>query len=76
MNSMIQIRNVPEDLHRRLKARAAIEGISMSHYIMREIEKALEHPSRKELLIALRDQPETQLDVSPAQMLRQERDAR
>ena len=48
MQTMIQIRNVPETLHRRLKARAAIEGLSMSRYILREMEKALERPSRRE----------------------------
>ena len=40
--TMVQIRNVPLDTHRLLKARAAIEGLSMSDYILREIRKALE----------------------------------
>jgi plasmid stability protein len=31
----VQVRNVPVELHRRLKARAAIEGMSMSDYVMR-----------------------------------------
>lgn len=39
---MIQIRNVPEGTHRRLKARAAMEGVSMSQYVMSVIERALE----------------------------------
>ena len=47
MHTMIQIRNVPESLHRRLKARAAIEGTAMSRYILREIEKALERSSAR-----------------------------
>ena len=76
MTAMIQIRNVPDGLHRRLKARAAIEGISMSQFIMREIEKALEHPSRKELLDAISKQSETKLDIPPAEILGKERDAR
>ena len=41
MSSMVQIRNVPAEFHRRLKARAAIEGMSMSDYVMRELGKAL-----------------------------------
>ena len=76
MNMMIQIRNVPEALHRRLKARAAMEGMSMSLYILREIEKSLERPSRRALLQAIREQPEIALDQSPADLLREERELR
>ena len=76
MQTMIQIRNVPETLHRRLKARAALEGVSMSRYVLREIEKALERPSRRELLEAIRLQPEVALEPSPADVLREERDSR
>ena len=73
---MVQIRNVPEALHRRLKARAATEGLSMSRYILREMERALERPSRRELLEAIRSQPELELSPSPAEVLRQERESR
>ena len=76
MQAMIQIRNVPEALHRRLKARAAIEGMSMSRYILREMERALERPSRRDLLEAIRSQPELELNPSPAEVLRQERESR
>lgn len=73
MNTMIQIRNVPVELHRRLKARAAMEGMSMSLYIVREIEKSLARPSRREVLQAIREQPEMVLDPAPADVLREER---
>ncbi len=76
MSIMIQIRNVPEDTHRRLKARAAMEGVSMSQYVMSTIERALERPSRRELLAAIQQQPEVTLDPSPADVLRAERDLR
>ena len=76
MKMMIQIRNVPEPLHRRLKARAAIEGVSMSRYILQAIERALARPSRQELLDAIRSQPEIHLDPPPADILREERDSR
>lgn len=76
MQTMIQIRNVPQALHRRLKARAAMEGLSMSRYILREMEKALERPSRQELLEAIRSQPQPELSPSPADVLRQERESR
>ena len=74
---MIQVRNVPDSLHRRLKARAAIEGVSMSLYVLRELERALARPGRHELLQAIREQPEVVLDRSPADILpREERGLR
>ena len=76
MNTMIQIRSVPDSLHRRLKSRAATEGLSMSRYILRELEKALARPSRRELLEAIRSQPELDLNPSPAEILRHEREMR
>ena len=76
MTTMLQLRNVPDSLHRRLKARAAMEGVSMSLYVLREIERALARPSRQELLQAIREQPEVVLDRSPADVLREERGRR
>jgi plasmid stability protein len=43
---MIQIRNVPDRLHRRLKGRAALEGMSLSDYLRLELERILELPTR------------------------------
>lgn len=74
--TMVQIRNVPAELHRRLKARAAIEGMSMSEYILREIGKALERPTRQEVLERLRARPVQRLRRSAAEVVRAERDAR
>ena len=48
---------LPSDFHRRLKARAAMEGMSMSDYILREMGKALERPTRQEVLERLRSRP-------------------
>jgi plasmid stability protein len=74
---MIQIRNVPVEFHRRLKARAATEGMSMSDYILREIGKSLACPTRKEVLERIRArEPVGKLKISPAEMIRQERDSR
>ena len=50
---MIQIRNVPDDLHRTLKIRAAQEGLSLSDYLLREIEKVAGRPTVSELLSAI-----------------------
>ena len=74
--TMVQIRNVPPELHRRLKARAAIEGLSMSDYALREIRKALDQPTRQEVLDRLRARPARQLRRSAAEVIRAERDSR
>lgn len=74
--AMVQIRNVPADVHRRLKARAAIEGMSMSDYVLREIGKALDRPTRREMLERLRAQPTRRLRPSAAEIIRSERDSR
>lgn len=71
----VYIRNVPEDIHRRLKARAAIEGMSMSGYMRREIRKALDQPTRKEILERLAAQPVRRLRRPAAAVIRDERDS-
>jgi plasmid stability protein len=76
MATMLQIRNVPDALHRKLKARAALAGMSMSEYALRELSKALERPTRAELLARLAELPSPNLDPSPAEVIREERDGR
>ena len=74
--TLLQIRNVPPELHRLLKARAAMEGLSMSEYVLREVRKALERPSRQEVLQRLRTRPVRRLKRDPAKVIRAERDSR
>lgn len=74
--TMVQIRNVPPELHRRLKARAATEGLSMSDYVLREIRKALDRPTRQEILDRLQARPLRRLRRSAAEVIRAERDSR
>jgi len=76
LHTMVQIRSVPVELHRRLKARAALEGISMSDYVLREIRKALDRPTRQEVLDRLRSRPQRQLRRTAADVIRAERDSR
>ena len=76
MSAMIQIRNVPTRLHRALKARAAMEGVSMSQFILREIKKTLDRPSQQEVLQRIADQGATYLSRPAAEVLREERNAR
>ena len=73
---MIQIRNVPDRMHRELKARAALEGVSMSQFILREIQRVLERPSREEILRRISEQAEVYLTRPAAETLREERDTR
>lgn len=75
-STMVQIRNVPSDVHRRLKARAAMEGMSMSDYILREIGKSLDRPMRQEVLDRVRARPVRRLGRPAADVIRSERDAR
>ena len=71
---MIQIRNVPEPLHRKLKARAAIEGMTLSDYLLTEMRNSAERPSLRELRERLKKRRPISPKVPPAEAVRQERD--
>jgi len=75
MTTMIQIRNVPDALHRQLKSRAALAGMSLSDYLLGEIRRVAERPTLDELRVRLEHRSETTtLSVEPAQAARAERD--
>jgi len=76
MTKMLQIRNVPDDTHRLLKARAAMAGMSMSHFVLREIERIVRRPSREDVLAAIRAAPPVTLTEEPAEIVRQARTER
>lgn len=76
MSTMIQIRNVPEGLHRRLKSRAALAGMSLSDYLLQEIGRVAERPSLDELRQRLHSRPSVNPSVPPADAVRAERDGR
>lgn len=76
MSRMVQIRNVPDDLHGQLKARAALEGLSLSDYLLREVRRLTELPSPAELRSRLRQRQPVRTRVSPARAVRAERDRR
>jgi antitoxin FitA len=73
---MFQIKNLPDDLHLRLKVRAAQAGMSMSDYAIAELRRALEAPTREEFLAKLRKQPRVDLPRGAAAAVRAERDSR
>lgn len=74
--TMIQIRNVPEKLHRTLKARAAKAGMTLSDYLLNVIRKAAERPDPDVLLMRVRERAPVYPKESPADAVRAEREAR
>jgi antitoxin FitA len=76
MSKMIQLRNVPEALHRSLKARAAIEGMSLSDYLLAEIKQIAERPTLLELRQRLQSRKPVIAQIDTARLVREERQAR
>jgi len=73
---MVQIRNMPEDLHRQLKARAALEGLSISDLALNELRRSLERPSRQELIARVSARSSAKVRKGAAANIRAERDAK
>ena len=76
MAKMIQLRHVPDELHRKLKARAAIEGLSLSDFLIHEVARIAERPTLDELRRRLEGRKSVRPRVSPARAVRAERDRR
>ena len=76
MSIMIQIRNVPDDVHRAARARAALEGMSLSDFARRALEREIARPTAAELAARIRLLPPVETEVAPAAMVREERDVR
>ena len=76
MSKMIQIRNVPDALHRGLKARAAMAGMSLSDYLLMEIKEIAEKPTLAELRERLHRRKPVSEQIDSARLLREEREAR
>jgi plasmid stability protein len=76
MPKMIQLRNVPDDLHRELKARASRAGMSLSDYLIEEVRRIAERPTREELLERVRQRGRVEVTESPAELVRLEREGR
>lgn len=75
MAKTIQIRNVPEALHKRLKIRAAHAGMSLSEHLLAELARIATLPTRDEMRERLRSRPEVKLSRSAAALVRRERDS-
>ena len=76
MPTMLQVRNVPDAIHRRLKARAALAGMSLSDYVLAELRRSVERPTRAELLERLARRAPVAPRPRPVAAVRTERDRR
>jgi len=76
MSTMIQIRHVPDEIHRTLKSRAAKAGMSLSDYLLAELRQIAERPTMEEMRERLRRLSSENPDPSATQLLREERDGR
>jgi plasmid stability protein len=76
MAVMIQVRNVPEALHRSLKARAATAGMSLSDYLLVELREIAERPTLAEFRERLHTRRPVQATLHTAALVREERAAR
>jgi len=76
MSIMIQLRNVPDHLHRTLKARAALEGMSLSDYCISELRRFAERPTTAEFLARLATREPVKTSISAEDAVRAERDSR
>ncbi|MGC2637344.1 MAG: hypothetical protein WA294_09210 [Acidobacteriaceae bacterium] len=76
MTKMIQVRNVPDALHRTLKARAATAGASLSDYLLGELREIAERPTLAEFRERLHTRKPVAATFNTADLLREERAAR
>jgi plasmid stability protein len=75
MSRMVQIRNVPDALHRKLKARALDSGRTLSDYLLSELERLAARPTREEMLTRLHGRKPVTLKTPAAVVIRNERES-
>jgi hypothetical protein len=76
MSKMIQVRNVPERLHRELVRRARARGETLTQYVQRVLEREVARPPVSELLERVRARDAVRLDRPAGEWIREERAAR
>jgi antitoxin FitA len=72
----IQIRNVPDDVHRTLKARAAKQGMSLSEFLLAEVSGLARLPTLEEHVERVRNRPMADLGASAGDLIRDAREER
>ena len=73
---MIQVRGIPESLHATLKSRAAREGMSLSDFLKKELERVAERPTMREWLERTREAKPIATKRSATRIIREMRDGR
>jgi plasmid stability protein len=76
MSKRIQVRNVPDALHRKLRVRAALAGLSLSNYILHEMRLAAQRPTYEEFLERLASRARIRTRETAAEAVRAEREGR
>lgn len=74
MSKMVQIRNVPDALHRKLKVRAAHSGQTLTDYLLAELARLAARPTRDEMLTRIHSRKRVTLKTPTAVVLRRERE--
>ena len=72
----IQIRNVPPDVHRKMKERARKAGMSLQEYLLAEVTESASRPTIEELTERIRRRGAVQTKTDPADLIREDRDSR
>jgi plasmid stability protein len=72
---MVQIRNVPDALHRKLKVRALDAGQTLSDFLLAELERVAARPTREEMLARLHSRKRVTLKTPAAEVIRDERES-
>lgn len=75
MGKLVQVRDVPERVHRTLKARAAVAGVSLSEYLRVELERLATLPSAEELRERLRRHAPVHPTLDPTAVVRELRES-
>jgi antitoxin FitA len=70
---MIQIRHVPESVHRMLKTRAAAAGTTLSDYLLGLVKREIERPTREELIKRILSRPPVKSKLNAADIIRKAR---
>jgi len=73
---MIQLRNLPDGLHRILNARAAMAGMSLSDYLLSETREITNRPTLAQMRARLQQREPISIPLDTARLVRDERDSR
>ncbi|MBI3521477.1 MAG: hypothetical protein HY071_00080 [Chloroflexi bacterium] len=76
MSKMIQVRNVPDALHRELRRRAKARGQTLTAFVEELLEAEVSRPSREEIVRRIESRTPVELPYSSAEIIRREREAR